>query len=203
MVRDQIESRGIRDQQVLAAMRRIPRHLFVPESVRSQSYDDCALPIPEGQTISQPYIVAVMSELLQLTPEDRVLEIGTGCGYQTVVLAEIVQEVYTLEIIYDLYRLAVCRFQEFGYQNIHARCMDGFDGWVEASPFTRIILTCAPPKVPPPLLLQLAEDGRMVVPEGEQWQELVLYTKQNGIISCQKNLDVRFVPMTGRVQRSR
>lgn len=201
MVRFQLEARGIRNPQVLAAMRKVERHLFVPKKLRSQSYTDGPLPIGEGQTISQPYIVALMTQLLEPAPDDIVLEIGTGSGYQAAVLAECVREVYTIEIVELLCKQASERLKTMGYDNIHVRCGDGYKGWPEKAPFNKIILTCAPDKVPQPLLDQLAEDGILVAPVGTFWQELKVYRKKDGKITSQTNIAVRFVPMTGEAEK--
>ena len=201
MVHSQIEARGVKDPAVLAAMRRVPRHEFVPAASRPFAYDDYPLPIGEGQTISQPYIVAFMTERLQLKPGQRVLEIGTGSGYQAAVLAEIGVEVYTIEIIETLAAGARAVLQHLGYGKIHARAGDGYLGWPEAAPFDGIIVTAAPPRVPQPLIDQLKPGGRLVVPEGVYQQDLVIYTKTPyGQLHRESVLAVRFVPMTGRVQ---
>ncbi len=200
MVIEQIESRGIKNKRVLKAMRTVPRHLFVHEKLRNLSYTDQPLPIGEGQTISQPYIVALMTELIEPEKNDRILEIGTGSGYQAAVLAELCKEVYTIEIIESLANSAEMRLKSMGYENIKVRHGDGFQGWEEHAPFNGIIVTAAPEKVPPPLLEQLAEDGRMIIPVGPQWmwQELYLIKKINGKIIKEKIAPVRFVPMTGK-----
>lgn len=196
MVRVQIEKRGIRNREVLAAMRKVPRHKFlVPESIDS-AYEDHALSIDCGQTISQPYIVALMTEQLDLESASKVLEIGTGCGYQTAVLAEIIDEVYTVEIIADLAENAWKRLAELGYQNIHKKVGNGYFGWEAHAPFDRIIITAAPKNVPDSLVEQLAEGGRMVVPIGDFNQDLVIVRKTVHGVQRQKISDVRFVPMT-------
>ena len=196
MVRVQIERRGIRNRDVLEAMRKVPRHLFLkPESINS-AYEDHALSIDCGQTISQPYIVALMTDQLELKPESKVLEIGTGCGYQTAVLAEIIDEVYTVEIIAELAENAWKRFTELGYQNIHKKIGNGYFGWEEHAPFDRIIITAAPKNVPDNLVEQLAADGRMVVPIGDFNQDLVIFSKTARGLQRRKISDVRFVPMT-------
>ncbi len=199
MVVEQIESRGIKNKRVLKAMRTVPRHLFVPESLRNLSYIDRPLPIGEEQTISQPYIVALMTELIEPEKNDRILEIGTGSGYQAAVLAEFCKEVYTIEIIESLANSAEMRLKSMGYENIKVRHGDGFQGWEKHAPFNGIIVTAAPEKVPPPLLEQLAEGGRMIIPVGSQWmwQELYLIKKIKGKIIKEKIAPVRFVPMTG------
>lgn len=197
MVIEQIEARGIKDPRVLDAMRKVERHKFVPESIQPLAYFDSALPIGEGQTISQPYIVALMTELLQLKGNERVLEIGTGSGYQAAVLAELAGEVYTIEIEELLARRAEKLLGDLGYENITVQVGDGYIGWEEYAPFDAIIVTCAPPHVPQPLIDQLAEGGRMVVPVGTYYQELKLLTKTAGEIDSSSVIPVRFVPMTG------
>ena len=198
MVRHQIASRGVQDPHVLSAMRRVPRHEFVPENVRSAAYDDRPLPIGEGQTISQPYIVALMTEVLELNPDDRVLEIGTGSGYQAAVLAELTDRVYTIEIIESLGLRAQKTFRRLGYDHIRVKIGDGYLGWEEYAPFDAIIVTCAPEQIPQPLVDQLAEGGRMVIPVGPRHaQELVLVVKEGGRIRQQDIIPVLFVPMTG------
>ena len=166
MVRDQIEARGIRDARVLEAMRQVPRHLFVPETLRSQAYEDYPLPIGHDQTISQPYIVAYMSETLAVGPGRRVLEIGTGSGYQAAVLAEMGVEVYTVEIVEPLARTAARTLASLGYSTVHTRVGDGYGGWPEHAPFDAVIVTAAPDHVPKPLIEQLAVGGRLVIPVG-------------------------------------
>ncbi len=196
MVREQIEARGIHDPRVLKAMRKVERHKFVPEEYRDLAYEDHPLPIGEGQTISQPYIVALMTELLELDEHDRVLEVGTGSGYQAAVLAEICDSVYTIEIIESLGRRAEALLKELGYTNVKVKIGDGYKGWPEHAPFDGIIVTCAPTHIPPPLQEQLAEGGRMVIPVGERFtQELVLLRKENGKIIQREVIPVRFVPM--------
>ncbi len=197
MVKTQIEARGVTDPRVLEAMRTVKRHLFVPKEFRALSYADRPLPIGEGQTISQPYIVALMTELLRLTGKEKVLEVGTGSGYQAAVLGELAKEVYSIEIIPSLAEHAKKLLAKLGYDNVTVTCGDGYIGWKEHAPFDAIIITCAPPKIPQPLLDQLAEGGRMVVPVGTDWQELVLIEKQDGKIHRKNIIPVRFVPMTG------
>ena len=202
MVRSQIEARGVRDSAVLAALRRVPRHEFVPAEVRPQAYADHPLPIGERQTISQPYIVGFMTELLQVKPGQRVLEIGTGSGYQAAVLAELGADVYTIEIVEKLAATARAVLQRLGYEKVRVRAGDGYQGWPDAAPFDRIIVTAAPPQVPQPLIDQLKPGGRLVVPEGVQDQDLVLYTKtSDGKLQRERVLPVRFVPMTGQAQK--
>lgn len=198
MVEDQIAARGINDQKVLEAMRTVPRHSFVPESYQSYAYRDRPLPIGEGQTISQPYMVGYMTEAIQPDQSDKVLEIGTGSGYQAAVLAEIVDEVYTLEIIPELGNRAKELLRELGYTNVFAKVSDGYHGWSEHAPFDAIVVTAAAEKIPEPLLDQLAEGGRMVIPIGAQHevQHLVLVRKKNGKIKMENLFPVRFVPFT-------
>ena len=198
MVREQIEGRGIRDADVLRAMRTTPRHLFVPENLREYAYWDHALPIGLGQTISQPYIVALMTELLAPKKRDRVLEIGTGTGYQAAVLAELAKHVYTMEIVAELANSARERLAALGLRNVTVRQGDGYKGWPEEAPFDRIILTAAPPEVPQKLVEQLARGGRLVAPVGESpaTQELVVVEKTRaGEIRQRAVAPVMFVPM--------
>jgi protein-L-isoaspartate(D-aspartate) O-methyltransferase len=205
MVAEQISGpgRNITNARVLAAMGKVPRHKFVPERLRYQAYQDCPLPIGHDQTISQPYVVAFMTEQLEPKPIDHVLEIGTGSGYQAAVLAEVVAKVYTVEIIEDLARRAAADLKRLGYTNVCVRTGDGYKGWPEAAPFDAIIVTCAPEKVPPPLIEQLKDGGRMIIPVGPTWdQELVLLRKQGDRLERRAVLPVRFVPMTGQSQRS-
>jgi protein-L-isoaspartate(D-aspartate) O-methyltransferase len=197
MVFRQIEARGITDPGLLAAMLKVERHRFVPDSLRRFAYNDHPLPIGEDQTISQPYIVALMTALLDLDGDKKVLEIGTGSGYQAAILAELADSVFTIEIVPLLAERSARLLKELGYENITTRCGDGYAGWEEQAPFDAIIVTCAPPEVPKPLLQQLAEGGRMVIPVGDWWQELVLIEKKNGKIVKQNITPVRFVPMTG------
>ncbi|MFH1372577.1 MAG: protein-L-isoaspartate(D-aspartate) O-methyltransferase [bacterium] len=197
MVRTQIESRGISDSLVLAAMRKVERHRFVPERQRASAYTDQPLPIGEGQTISQPYIVALMTALLELDGDEKVLEIGTGSGYQAAVLGELAEAVFTIEIVEPLAGRAETLLTELGYENITVRCGDGYIGWSEQAPFDAIIITCAPPQVPQPLIDQLADGGRMVVPVGRRWQELILIEKHGQKLKETSIIPVRFVPMTG------
>lgn len=196
MVKSQIERRGVENKKVLDAMRKVERHRFVPENFRSAAYADHALPIGEGQTISQPYIVALMTEVLELDDNKKVLEVGTGSGYQAAVLGEICNKVYTIEIIEILGKRAEKLLKELNYKNVHVKVGDGYKGWKEHAPFDAIIVTCAPTHIPQPLKDQLAEGGKMVIPFGEQFsQELVLLTKEKGKIKQQKIIPVRFVPM--------
>lgn len=205
MVKEQIKARGIDDPRLLSAMGKVPRHLFVPPEYRDSAYEDRPLPIGYGQTISQPYIVALMTHHLQLKPTDRVLEIGTGSGYQAAVLAELVKEVYTIEIIPELAREASERLKELGYENVHVKCGDGFFGWPEHAPFDAIIITCAAPEVPPRLVDQLREGGRMILPLGADpfYQTLTLITKRDGKLEKRRITGVVFVPMTGEIEKRR
>jgi len=182
---------------VIEAMRNVPRHMFVPKSRRKSAYDDRPLPIGQGQTISQPYIVAFMTEVLHLSSGDKVLEIGTGSGYQAAILAEIVKEVYTIEIKARLGETARQRLKEMGYSNIFVKIGDGYKGWPEKAPFNAVIVTCAPEKIPRPLIDQLAEGGRMIIPVGEKRsiQKLVLLKKEKGMIIKKAVMNVLFVPM--------
>jgi len=203
MVTSQLVSAGrdITNASVLAAMCKVPRHEFVPERLRAQAYDDHPLPIGYGQTISQPFIVAFMTQELDPKPTDRVLEIGTGSGYQAAVLAEIVAEVYTIEIVEELAARAAADLTRLGYTNVHVRAGDGYRGWSEAAPFDAVIVTCAPEHVPQPLIDQLKDGGRVIIPLGPLWnQELVLLRKQNGKLKQHAVLPVQFVPMTGKAQ---
>ena len=200
MVDSQLAGRDIVDPQVLRVMRRVPRHLFVPEKFREYAYADHPLPIGEEQTISQPYIVAFMTQALELKKGDRVLEIGTGSGYQAAVLAELVEEVYTIEIIPMLAERAEKLLKELGYDGIQVRAGDGYLGWPEAAPFDAIIVTAAPEHIPAPLIEQLGEGGRLVLPVGDEYQELMRVVKEGGEIRRENLLPVRFVPMTGKAQ---
>jgi len=196
MVVQQIELRGVTNIRVLDAMRKVPRHVFVPEPYRTMAYEDTPLPIGEGQTISQPYIIAFMTEALELKPVDKVLEIGTGSGYQAAILAEICDSVFTIEIFGSLVQRAQKTLDSLGYRNIHIRNGNGHAGWIEHAPFDAIIVTCAPSAVPQALKEQLAENGRMIIPVGQtSYQELHLLVKKNGKIKEHRVLPVRFVPM--------
>ncbi len=195
MVREQIAGRGVRDRRTLEAMRSVPRHLFVPEAWRHYAYADTPLPIGHGQTISQPYIVAFMTEALDLKRTDRVLEIGTGSGYQAAVLAQICSEVYSIEIIEPLASEAAARLKQLGYTRVHLRAGDGYRGWPEAAPFDAIIVTAAPDAIPVVLLEQLAVGGRMVVPVGRGEQVLVRIRRTKEGYKRENLLPVRFVPM--------
>ena len=201
MVERQIAVRGIRNHHVLEAMRKVPRHLFVPPEMQPYAYRDSPLPIGHEQTISQPYIVAFMTEALNLQPEDRVLEVGTGSGYQAAVLAVLVQEVYSIEIVESLAIEAAERLRRLGYNNITVRAGDGYRGWPDAAPFDAIILTAAPDHVPKPLLEQLAPGGRLILPVGENFQTLVRIQRTAKGFKRESLLPVRFVPMTGEAQK--
>jgi protein-L-isoaspartate(D-aspartate) O-methyltransferase len=200
MVATQIASRGVSDERVLAAMRRVPRHRFVPSSLQDEAHSDRPLPIGQQQTISQPYIVALMTELIRPTPRAKVLEIGTGSGYQAAVLAECAGEVYTIEIVPELGRRAAALLQELGYGAVKTRVGDGFDGWPEQAPFDAIVVTAAPAQIPQPLLDQLAVGGKLVIPVGEQYQNLVVVTRTEDGFDRRTVTPVRFVPMTGKAQ---
>jgi len=196
MVTEQLKARGISDERVLNAMNKVPREEFVPPDSRAGSYEDGPLPIGYGQTISQPYIVAFMTEQLRLKPSDRVLEIGTGSGYQAAILAELMSQVYSIEIVEPLAKNAEATLQRLGYENVHVKIGDGYKGWPEAAPFDAIIVTCAPDRVPQPLVDQLKDGGRMVIPVGDRIaQELYLLEKKNGQLKQSATLPVRFVPM--------
>lgn len=196
MVENQIRSRGVKDPQVLLAMEQTPRHLFVPDGQRMQAYQDRPLPIGEGQTISQPYIVALMTELLQLEGDKKVLEIGTGSGYQAAILAQLAKEVYTIEIVESLAKSSKALLQQMGYDNVMVKWGDGYQGWPEKAPFDAIILTAAPENIPLKLVEQLKPGGIMVLPVGSHSQELKVITKQqDGSIRERTEALVRFVPM--------
>ena len=203
MVSEQIEARGVRDARVLAALRRVPRHEFVPVEQRAYAYEDRPLPIGHGQTISQPYIVAVMSQALELDGSEKVLEIGTGSGYQAAVLAELAAEVYTIEIVEPLAERAASDLKRLGFEKLHARAGDGYRGWPEAAPFDAIIVTAAPDHIPQPLVDQLAVGGRLVIPVGRMIQDLVLITKDEKGVRHEDLLAVRFVPMLGEAEKRR
>jgi len=204
MVQRQLIPRGIKDQRVLAAMAKVPREEFVPRESRAASYEDGPLPLGYAQTISQPYIVAFMTEQLRLKPSDRVLEIGTGSGYQAAILAELVSEVYSIEIVAPLAKNAEATLQRLGYKNVHLRIGDGYGGWPEVGPFDAVIVTCAPDKVPQPLVDQLNDAGRMVIPVGARFaQQLYLLEKKNGQLKQSATLPVRFVPMTSEADKQK
>jgi protein-L-isoaspartate(D-aspartate) O-methyltransferase len=202
MVEQQLKPRGIKDERVLAAMGKVPREEFVPADVRPSAYEDGPLPIGYDQTISQPYVVAFMTEQLRPKRSDRVLEIGSGSGYQAAILGELVAEVYTIEIVEPLAKSAEATLQRLDYNNVHIKMGDGYKGWPEEAPFDAIIVTCAPEKVPQPLVDQLKDGGRMVIPVGERFaQQLYLLEKKNGQLKESVTLPVRFVPMLREVQK--
>jgi protein-L-isoaspartate(D-aspartate) O-methyltransferase len=202
MVKEQLVMRGINAERVLAAMNKVPREEFVPENLRVASYTDQPLPIGYDQTISQPYIVAFMTEELQPQPQDRVLEIGTGSGYQAAILAVLVAEVYSIEIIEPLAKTAEATLQRLGYKNVHVKVGDGYKGWPEHAPFDAVIVTCAPDHVPQPLIDQMKEGGRMIIPVGDVGdQDLYLLEKKNGQLERRAVAPVRFVPMTGEAEK--
>jgi len=202
MVASQIRARGIHDERLLNALQTVPRHLFVPREEWHLAYGDFPLPIGCDQTISQPYIVAYMTDMLALQPQDRVLEIGTGSGYQAAVLAQMAREVYTIEIVQPLCEQAGRRLQSLGCTNVRVRCGDGYAGWPEAAPFDAIMITAAPETIPPLLIDQLAAGGRLILPFGREYQELILLKKDHqGGISRKTLIPVRFVPMTGQIER--
>jgi protein-L-isoaspartate(D-aspartate) O-methyltransferase len=201
MVEQQIERRGVQDRRVLDAMRAVPRHLFVPEALREEAYADAPQPIGEGQTISQPYIVALMTSLLELDGHEKVLEIGTGSGYQAAVLARVAKQVYTIEILAPLAERARRSFAELKLTNVTPRVGDGYLGWPEQAPFDAILVTAAPEQVPQPLVDQLKVGGRLVIPIGRTFQDLMVLTKTPDGVLRQTILPVRFVPMTGQAQQ--
>ncbi len=202
MVKRQLAERDIHDQRLLDAMRRVPRHMFIPENQRHEAYEDRPVPIGLRQTISQPYIVAYMTQALQLQEGDRVLEIGTGSGYQTAILGELVREVYTIEIISRLGERSKKSLADLGYRNICVRVGDGYKGWPDKAPFDAIIVTAAPPELPQPLLDQLKIGGRMIVPVGNIRQQLVFIQRTENGYEEKIMLPVAFVPMTGEAQRT-
>lgn len=201
MVENQLKARGVKDKKVLEAMGKVPRHLFVPEDIRHLAYADRPLPIGEGQTISQPYIVALMTECLSLKGNEKVLEIGTGSGYQAAVLAELVDSIFTIEIIEDLAMRARKTLSKVGYTNVFVKVGDGYFGWPEHAPFDGIIVTCAPESIPQPLIDQLSEGGRMVIPVGDYYQMLKLILKENGRLIEKEIIPVLFVPMKGEIRK--
>jgi protein-L-isoaspartate(D-aspartate) O-methyltransferase len=202
MVREQIEARGVRDARVLAALRRVPRHELVPEREREAAYEDKPLPIGRGQTISQPFVVAAMTQALGLSGGERVLEIGTGSGYQAAVLASICKQVYTIELEPELAARAKADLARLGYANVEVRQGDGFRGWPEHAPFDAVIVTAAPAEVPQPLIDQLAVGGRLVIPVGGDEQHLLLLRKTETGVEREVLFGVRFVPMRGEAERS-
>lgn len=197
MVAEQIAARGIKNRRVLEAMKKVPRHEFIPSLFQDSAYEDTPVSIGHGQTISQPYIVAFMTEALDLKPTDKVLEIGTGCGYQSALLAVLAKDVYTIEIVEPLAKQAKERLTRLGYKNVHTRTGDGYRGWPEEQPFDAIIVTAAPDHIPRALVEQLGEGGRLIIPVGSDHQNLVLMTKKDGKMSQKTLFPVRFVPMTG------
>jgi len=203
MVEKDIKARGIKDKKVLDAMMKVERHLFVDEGQRKRAYNDHPLPIGEGQTISQPYIVALMTEAVSLKGDEKVLEIGTGSGYQAAILAEIVREVYTIEINRKLYETATNTLKMLGYKNIHTKHGDGYLGWEEYAPFDVIMITAAVDHIPEPLLAQLREGGRLIMPLGTPrlYQNLSLVIKEKGKTITKDLGGVVFVPMTGKAQK--
>ena len=199
MVREHVEARGVRDPRVLQALREVPRHRFVREHLERKAYGDFALPIEAGQTISQPYVVARMTELLAVEPQHRVLEIGTGSGYQAAILARLARWVWSLERVPELAKLAITRLRSLGIENVKVQVFDGSIGWAEAAPFDRILVTAAAPATPEPLLAQLGDGGRLVVPEGSrELQRLVLYRKGDERTVREEGEAVAFVPLVGR-----
>jgi protein-L-isoaspartate(D-aspartate) O-methyltransferase len=200
MVEDQIRARGVEDPLVLRAMRQVPRHLFVPPELAQVAYTDGALPIGLGQTISQPYIVALMTELAELRGGETVLEIGTGSGYQAAILSGIADTVYTIEIVGPLAASAAARLDSLGYANVVVRVGDGYQGWAEHAPFDAVVVTAAPDHVPKPLVAQLAVGGRLVIPVGDTYQELLQITKTEDGVEERRIIPVRFVPMTGEAE---
>jgi protein-L-isoaspartate(D-aspartate) O-methyltransferase len=201
MVTEQIVRRGVQDSLVIEAMRSVLRHAFVPVSLADEAYADHPLPIGHGQTISQPYIVAVMTELVALQPGARVLEVGTGSGYQAAILAEIADSVYTIEVIPELAERAVGTLTRLGVRNVKVRTGDGYQGWPDAAPFDAIIVTAAPDHIPQPLVDQLVIGGRMVLPVGREEQNLIVVTRTSEGVSARHEIPVLFVPMTGQAQR--
>jgi protein-L-isoaspartate(D-aspartate) O-methyltransferase len=202
MVEQQLKPRGIRDKRVLAAMAKVPREEFIPADARAEAYEDGPLPIGYNQTISQPYVVAFMTEQLRPKASDRVLEIGSGSGYQAAILAELVTSVYTIDIIEPLAKSAEATLQRLGYNNVHIKAGDGYKGGPEEAPFDAVIVTCAPEKVPQPLTDQLKDGGRMVIPVGERFaQQLYLLEKKNGQLKESATLPVRFVPMKREAEK--
>ena len=202
MVQEQIIARGIHDPRVLEALRKVPRHRFVPPAMQPSAYEDTALPIGLGQTISQPYVVAFMTEALELKPQDRVLDIGTGSGYQAAILSLLAREVYSIEIIEQLGKEAEARLKLMGYAKVRVRMGDGYLGWPEVAPFDAIIVTAAPPDVPPALVAQLRVGGRMVIPVGRYEQDLLRIRRTPKSLERESLLPVRFVPMVPESERA-
>ena len=205
MVDHDLKERGIKDKRVLDVMAKVPRHLFVDQPLRNTAYEDHPLPIAEGQTISQPYVVALMTEALRLKPSDRVLEIGTGSGYQAAILAEIVKEVYTVEIRKSLAETATQRLKDLGYRNVKVKFGDGYFGWEEYAPFDAIIITASANHIPPSLIKQLKEGGRLILPLGSTvfYQTLTLVTKEKGDLNIEQMGPVIFVPMIGETEKKK
>ncbi len=205
MVNSQIKARGVTDKRVLKVLEKVPRHLFVPDDLQSEAYNDYPLPIGEGQTISQPYIVARMTELAELKGDEKVLEIGTGSGYQAAILSLLCKEVYSIEIIESLAKSAEKRLKELNYKNVFVRHGDGYLGWTEVAPFDVILITCAPPYLPDSLIRQLKVGGRIVVPMGKEYetQILTVFLKKNGELIKTEYEPVRFVPMKGKIEQSK
>ena len=202
MVENQIIRRGIKDERLIAAMRKVPRHLFVPPDYQHLAYKDTPLPIGEEQTISQPFIVAYMTEMLEVQPENKVLEIGTGSGYQTAILSLLAREVFTIEIVPELYQRASKTLKALGYENVHCRLGDGSLGWPEEAPFDRILITAAPSTIPEAVIKQLKVEGIMVVPVGNFDQRLIKITKKDEqTLETVQGPMVRFVPMTGIIEK--
>jgi protein-L-isoaspartate(D-aspartate) O-methyltransferase len=202
MVQRHLAERGIKDPRVLEAFRTVPRHRFLPPATRRLAYDDESIPIGEGQTITPPFDVAFMTEALRPRPEDRVYEVGTGSGYQASILSRLVKEVYSVESHEPLSKRATAVIKELGYSNVHTRHGDGYAGWPEAAPFDAIIVTCAPEAIPPPLIAQLKEGGRMVIPLGSRFNQVVhLIEKRGGRLFDRQLRPTLFVPMTGQAQR--
>jgi protein-L-isoaspartate(D-aspartate) O-methyltransferase len=202
MVSQQLAGRDITDERVLEAFRKVPRHVFVPDSHKNSAYGDYPLPIGEGQTISQPYMVAIMTQLLGLGGDERIFEVGTGSGYQAAILGELCKEVYTVELVPSLAERAATLLDSLGYENVHVRAGDGYLGWPEQAPFEGIIITCAPEKLPDPLVEQLAIGGRLVVPIGPQGhaQVLTVYTKTDTGLAAEYEGGCYFVPMRGKIE---
>jgi protein-L-isoaspartate(D-aspartate) O-methyltransferase len=198
MVERQIRARGIKNRAVLEAMMKVPRHRFVPAAQRSSAYEDHPLPIGFGQTISQPYIVAYMTEAVEISASQKVLEIGTGSGYQAAILGELAKQVYTIEIIPELADRARQTLAELGYQNIQVKTGNGYEGWAEHAPYDGIVVTAAPDQIPQALVNQLAVQGKMVIPVGTSYQEMVIITKTREGVTEKRTIPVRFVPMTGK-----
>jgi len=202
MLKSQIISRGITNQRVLAAIKSVPRHKFVPKEIQEFAYEDRPLPIGFNQTISQPFIVAAMTQAIAPQPHEKILEIGTGSGYQAAILAQLSTNVYSIEIIPELADRAKKTLNEIGITNVYIKCDDGFNGWKEYAPFDAIIVTCAPDAIPQPLINQLADNGRIIIPVGGNYgQELIKVTKKDGKLISEKLMNVIFVPMTGKAQK--